>query len=84
MNAIFKRACFLAGFSLLLLLTGCQATPQADQLRQAGLASLPQSHTIQSVPFTPQEQFYCGPTTLSEVFGYYLAISGGDRAVLYF
>ncbi len=81
MNAIFKRACFLAGFSLLLLLTGCQATPQADQLRQAGLASLPQSHTIQSVPFIPQEQFYCGPTTLSEVFGYYgKSVSPSDIA----
>lgn len=61
----------LAGLSLVLVLSGCQSTPQADKLRQAGLASLPESHTIESVPFFPQEQFYCGPTTLSEVFGYY-------------
>jgi tetratricopeptide (TPR) repeat protein len=66
-----KKACALAGLSLLFLLSGCQSTPQADKLRQEGLASLPESHTIQSVPFFPQEQFYCGPTTLSEVFGYY-------------
>lgn len=66
-----KKACALAGLSLLFLLSGCQSTPQADKLRQEGLASLPESHTIQSVPFIPQEQFYCGPTTLSEVFGYY-------------
>ncbi|WP_232368971.1 PA2778 family cysteine peptidase [Alteromonas sp. BL110] len=61
----------LAGLSFLFLLSGCQSTPQADRLRQEGLASLPESHTIESVPFFPQEQFYCGPTTLSEVFGYY-------------
>lgn len=67
----FKKACALAGLSFLFLLSGCQSTPQADKLRQEGLASLPDSHTIQSVPFFPQEQFYCGPTTLSEVFGYY-------------
>ena len=61
----------LAGLALLFLLSGCQSTPQADKLRQEGLVSLPESHTIESVPFFPQEQFYCGPTTLSEVFGYY-------------
>ena len=71
MNGIIKKACYLAGFSLFLVLTGCQSTPQADQLRQEGLASLPESHTIHTVPFFPQEQYYCGPTTLSEVFGYY-------------
>lgn len=69
-NAV-KKACALAGLSLLLVLSGCQSTPQADKLRQEGLTSLPESHTIQSVPFFPQQQFYCGPTTLSEVFGYY-------------
>ena len=66
-----KKVCVLAGLSLLFLLSGCQSTPQADRLRQEGLASFPESHTIQSVPFIPQEQYYCGPTTLSEVFGYY-------------
>ena len=32
---------------------------------------MPLSHTINNVPFYAQEQFYCGPTTLSEVFEYY-------------
>ena len=54
-----------------MLLMGCQATPQADRLRQEGFVSLPPSHTIDTVPFSKQQQFYCGPTTLSEVFGYY-------------
>ncbi|WP_334048343.1 PA2778 family cysteine peptidase [Alteromonas gracilis] len=71
MESIVKKVCVLAGLAFLFLLSGCQSTPQADKLRQEGLASLPESHTIQSVPFFPQEQFYCGPTTLSEVFGYY-------------
>lgn len=71
MTSFIKKACVLAGFSLLLMLSGCQSTPQADQLRQQGLSTLPESHLINSVPFFPQEQFYCGPTTLSEVFGYY-------------
>lgn len=71
MTFYLKKACLLAGFSLLLVLSGCQSTPQADQLRQQGLSQLPESHSISSVPFFPQEQFYCGPTTLSEVFGYY-------------
>jgi len=78
MIVIFKKACLLAGF---LLLVGCQSTPQADRLRQQGLASLPPSHAIAHVPFYPQEQFYCGPTTLSEVFGYYHSdISPNDIA----
>ena len=63
-----KSACLAAGFMLLM---GCQATPQADRLRQEGFVSLPPSHTIDTVPFSKQQQFYCGPTTLSEVFGYY-------------
>ena len=71
MGSIIKKACYLAGLLVLLGLTGCQSTPQADQLRQEGLASLPSSHTISAVPFFPQEQYYCGPTTLSEIFGYY-------------
>ncbi len=66
-----KRACILAGSLVLLLLGGCQSTPQADQLRQQGLSSLPPSHTISSVPFYPQQQYFCGPTTLSEVFAFY-------------
>lgn len=71
MNGIIKKACYLTSFSLFLILTGCQSTPQTAQLRQEGLASLPESHTIHTMPFFPQEQYYCGPTTLSEVFGYY-------------
>lgn len=67
-KALLQKACILAGF---LILVGCQGTPQSDRLRQQGLVNLPPSHTIADVPFYPQEQYYCGPTTLSEVFGFY-------------
>lgn len=62
------KACVIAGF---LLLAGCQGTPQADKLAQRSPAGLPSTHHIDNVPFYPQQQYYCGPTTLSEVFGYY-------------
>ncbi len=58
----------MAGF---LLLTGCQATPQTDQLRTQKPPELILTKKIAGVPFSPQQQFYCGPTTLSEVLSYY-------------
>jgi tetratricopeptide (TPR) repeat protein len=65
---VFFRACFIAGF---LLLGGCQGTPQADRIALQKPSGVPLSHTINNVPFYAQEQFYCGPTTLSEIFEYY-------------
>jgi tetratricopeptide (TPR) repeat protein len=61
-------ACFLAG---LLILGGCQSTPQADALRAQVPTDLVSSKIIEQVPFFPQQQFYCGPTTLSEIFNFY-------------
>ncbi|MCU7555228.1 PA2778 family cysteine peptidase [Alteromonas sp. ASW11-19] len=63
------QACLLAGF--FLILTGCQATPQTDRLTKQPPADIPAAYYIQHVPFTAQQQYYCGPTTLSEVFGYH-------------
>ncbi|MFQ3249293.1 MAG: hypothetical protein ACI9O6_001097 [Glaciecola sp.] len=63
------RHSFLIG--LMALFYGCQATPQADSFNANMLESLPHEHLIASVPFFPQQEFYCGPTTLSEVFNYY-------------
>lgn len=65
---IFLKAGLLIS---LLLLYGCQSTPQADALRLAKPANLSLGHQIQGVPFYPQQQFYCGPTTLAEVFEFY-------------
>lgn len=62
------KACLIAGF---LLLTGCTATPQSEQLRAQQPVDLPNIKKIADVPFYAQQQYYCGPTTLSEVFTYY-------------
>ncbi|WP_372625456.1 PA2778 family cysteine peptidase [Arsukibacterium sp.] len=55
---------------LLLNLTACQTPPQTKQL----LASPPAiagQHVITQVPFYPQQEFFCGPTTLAEVANFH-------------
>ncbi|MFY0667910.1 MAG: PA2778 family cysteine peptidase [Alteromonas stellipolaris] len=75
---VFFKACFFAGF---LILSGCQGTPQADRIALQKPSGVPLRHTIDRVPFYAQEQFYCGPTTLSEVFEYYgHSVSANDLA----
>lgn len=64
----FTKACLIAGF---LLLAGCQGTPQTDQLANVTPIGLAREHRIENVPFIAQQQYYCGPTTLAEVFGFY-------------
>lgn len=68
MPSLVIKACFLAGF---LLLAGCTATPQSEQLRAAHPTGLSEASYIDNVPFYAQQQYYCGPTTLSEVFTFY-------------
>ncbi|NVK56598.1 MAG: PA2778 family cysteine peptidase [Alteromonadaceae bacterium] len=63
-----KQACFIAG---LFLLTACQNTPQSDKIHIDPSLIKTDVHVIKSVPFYPQQAFYCGPTTLSEVFAFY-------------
>lgn len=55
---------------LLILLTGCQTPPQTKLLLAAPPAIASQ-HLIPQVPFYPQQEYFCGPTTLSEVAGFY-------------
>lgn len=54
-------------FLCLLCLSGCSLAPQTKQL---GMIE-PLFHEIPNVPFFPQEQYYCGPTALAEVFNFY-------------
>jgi tetratricopeptide (TPR) repeat protein len=54
----------------LFLLSGCQTPPQTQALLSAPL-NINKQHIIESVPFYPQQDYYCGPTTLSEVANYY-------------
>ncbi len=64
----FKKTGRIAG--LLLLLGGCQTPPQTQQLLITP-PNIARQHQIAKVPFFPQQQFFCGPTTLSEVAGFY-------------
>ena len=65
---VWRRVCLLVAVTFFY---GCQSTPQADAFDKSSLAELSQQHLIEEVPFYPQQDFYCGPTTLSEVFNYY-------------
>jgi tetratricopeptide (TPR) repeat protein len=75
----------LAGLMVsLILLAGCQTPPQTSALLLKPPA-INQRHLIKGVPFYPQQQYFCGPTTLSEVANYYgLPFSPDDIAPLTF
>ncbi|MBV2129216.1 PA2778 family cysteine peptidase [Arsukibacterium indicum] len=66
------QASHLAGLLLLLVigLTACQTPPQTKQLL-AEPPAIAGSHFIARVPFYPQQEFFCGPTTLAEVANFY-------------
>ncbi len=55
---------------LLANLLGCQSPPQTRQVL-ANPPNIPLQYQISHVPFYPQQQFFCGPTTLAEVAGFY-------------
>tara|TARA_R110002126_G_scaffold161549_8_gene309389 strand:+ start:2145 stop:3179 length:1035 start_codon:yes stop_codon:yes gene_type:complete len=65
---------FLLQASLLVGLflgsTACQTPPQTKQLLAAPPAIAGQ-HVIAQVPFYPQQEFFCGPTTLAEVANFH-------------
>ncbi|AGH47063.1 PA2778 family cysteine peptidase [Paraglaciecola psychrophila] len=55
----------------LLLLQGCQNTPQTEMLSGSILNNVSPRKLIKDVPFYPQEKFFCGLTTLSEALNFY-------------
>ena len=55
---------------LLTLLSACQTPPQTRQLLSAP-PDIARQHLIAQVPFYPQQDYFCGPTTLAEVAGFY-------------
>lgn len=55
---------------VLSTLTACQTPPQTRQLLAAPPA-IDLSHAISKVPFYPQQEFFCGPTTLAEVAAFH-------------
>lgn len=58
----------MAGF--LILLQSCMTAPQSASLASLQ-TNIPRAYEIEQVPFFPQEDYYCGPTTLAEVLNYY-------------
>jgi len=66
--ALLQQACLWTG--LLIALTGCQTPPQT-KLLLAEPPAIARQHLIPQVPFYPQQEYFCGPTTLSEVAGFY-------------
>jgi hypothetical protein len=67
-NKLTYRASLIAG--LIILLGGCAATPQTQKLLVSP-PDIPIKYEIADVPFYPQQEYFCGPATLSEVFNYY-------------
>jgi len=57
-------------FLLLLLIPSCMTAPQTNLLLQQS-TNLPTAHEIENVPFYPQEDYFCGPTTLAEMLNFY-------------
>jgi len=55
---------------VLLQLFGCQTPPQTQQLL-SDTNFQPRQHQIAKVPFYPQQQYFCGPTTIAEVANFY-------------
>lgn len=49
----------------LLALGGCISLPQTEALRESGVAGLPARVELVDVPYYPQEDLMCGPTSLA-------------------
>jgi tetratricopeptide (TPR) repeat protein len=65
-----QYASTVAGVLLLVtLLGGCSTPGQTLQLRQASLG-IPAQHEIESTPFYPQLDYYCGPATLAAMVNF--------------
>jgi len=67
-NELTPKTGLMVGF--LLLLQACMIAPQTESFLKQPL-KIPLKHEISSVPFFPQEDFYCGPTTLAETLNYH-------------
>lgn len=61
----------MLAFSTFLLLSACASTPQTEQILSTKSSRTQLSKVIQNVPFYPQQDFFCGPTTLAEVAQFY-------------
>lgn len=60
-------------------LVGCATAPQTKQLLANPPVSLASAANISNVPFYSQQDYYCGPTTLAEVFQYNGIVQSPDE-----
>ena len=68
---VAQYASRIAGvFTLITLLSACTTPGQTLKLRQSTL-DIPVQHEIESTPFYPQLEYYCGPATLAAMVNYH-------------
>ncbi len=72
--SFFKCAVIVLGAGVMVALVGCVSPPQTRALLNAP-PDIPAAHVIEGVPFFAQDEYFCGPTTLAEVFNFYGANS---------
>lgn len=66
-----QYASTIAGVFILVTLLGACSTPgQTLKLRQTSL-DIPEQHEIESTPFYPQLDYYCGPATLAALVNFH-------------
>jgi len=68
---LFESARFIAGIFLCALLVAACVAPQSKQLQFERPKDLPSQAFINNVPFYPQKQFHCGPSTLAMAMNFY-------------
>ncbi len=69
MGIIMKKSILKAGIIVsFFMLCGCATPPQTQHLLSNPPPHLPASANINNLPFYPQQAYYCGPTTLAEIF----------------
>lgn len=67
---VVKHACGIAGVLLLLNLVIACSTPGQTLGLRANALGIPARHEIESTPFYPQPDYYCGPATLAAMVSF--------------
>jgi tetratricopeptide (TPR) repeat protein len=66
-----KNARIVAGIFLFIVSLSACVAPQTKQLQFERPKDLPSKAYIKNVPFYPQKQFHCGPSTLAMAMNFY-------------
>lgn len=67
MNQVRFNIRALAGMVVLVVLSGCAATPMTTQITASPPQGLPASVELTDVPFFAQTRYFCGPAALATV-----------------